>query len=115
MSEIKELMIKINKFVQERDWNQFQKPKDLAISLALESAEVLEHFQWKNGDELTVYLAENKNDLGEELADVFVYLLELSQSVGVDLIEATHQKIAKNALKYPVDKAKGNYKKYNEF
>lgn len=115
MSEIKDLVAKINKFVQEREWSQFQKPKDLAISLALESAEVLEHFQWKNGDELTAYLAKNKNELGEELADVFVYLLELSQSVGVDLVEATHKKIAKNALKYPIEKAKGNYKKYNEF
>jgi len=114
MSDIKELLGKINNFVQERDWGQFQKPKDLAISLSLESAEVLEHFQWKNGDELTAYLIKNKEIVGEELADVFIYLLELSQSVGVDLLECANKKLIKNGLKYPIEKAKGNYKKYNE-
>jgi len=59
-------------------------------------------------------LVNNKSEIGDELADVFVYLLELSQSVGVDLVEAAHKKIAKNALKYPIEKSKGNNKKYTE-
>src|SRR3989339_168425 len=114
MSEIQELMVKINQFVKDREWGVYQTPKDLAISLTLESAEVLEHFQFKNGDELSDYLVNNKSEIGDELADVFVYLLELSQSVGVDLVEAAHKKIAKNALKYPIEKSKGNNKKYTE-
>ncbi len=114
MSEIKELLQKINKFIIDREWDQFQNPKDLAISLALESAEVLEHFQWKNGDELRDYLASDKNKIADELADVFIYLLNLSARLGVDLVEAAHNKIEKNALKYPINKSKGNAKKYNE-
>ncbi len=115
MSEIKNLLQKINQFIADREWGPFQQPKDLAISLALESSEVLEHFQWKNGDQLQKYLKSHKDEIGDELADVFIYLLELSQNLGVDLCEAAYKKIEKNALKYPVDKAKGNNKKYTEF
>lgn len=114
MSETKNLLEKINQFIVDREWGQFQQPKDLAISLSLESAEVLEHFQWKNGEQLQTYLDTHKEEIGDELADVFIYLLELSQSVGVDLVEAANKKIEKNAVKYPIDKAKGNNKKYTD-
>src|SRR3989344_6966611 len=100
MSEIKELIEKIGQFNQERDWGQFHAPKDLAISLALEAAEVLEHFQWKNGAELNKYIKANQVDLEDEVADVFIYLLQLSESLQIDLIKAAHQKIGKNAIKY---------------
>jgi NTP pyrophosphatase (non-canonical NTP hydrolase) len=114
MSEIKILNEKIDKFIQERDWKQFQAPKDLAISIVLEAAEVLEHFQFKNGDKLKKYIANHKEELGDELADTFIYLLRLAGELDIDLIEATYKKINKNITKYPIEKFKGLAKKYNE-
>lgn len=114
MTEIKILNDKIDRFIHERDWKQFQNPKDLAISVVLEASEVLEHFQFKNGDELKQYVVDHKEDLADELADTFVYLLRLASELKIDLVEAAHKKIEKNIAKYPIDKFKGLAKKYNE-
>lgn len=115
MSDLKSLTEKIVAFIEERDWQKWQKPKDLAISLSLEAAEVLEHFQWKNEEEVKKYLKKHKEDLSDELADVFIYLLELARTTKINLVEAVEKKMIKNAIKYPVEKAKGNNKKYTEF
>ncbi len=114
MSEIKQLTEKIKKFVNERDWEQFHNPKDLALSLVLEATEVLEHFQWKRTDEVEAHALKSKDEIADELADVACYLLELADHLKIDLPQAIERKIAKNALKYPVEKSKGNITKYNK-
>jgi len=114
MTNIKKLTEKIKKFRDERDWMQFHNHKDMAISLVLEAVEVLEHFQWKSSEEIEEYVKTNKEEIGEELADVAIYLFELADNVGVDLIEAAEKKLEKNAKKYPTEKAKGKHIKYNK-
>lgn len=114
MSNIKAIEQKLKAFRTERDWEQFHNPKDIAISLSLEAAEVLEHFQWRSASEIEAYIHEHRDDIAEELADVFNWVILLSHDLGIDIIEASHKKIAKNALKYPVPKAKGTHKKYSE-
>jgi NTP pyrophosphatase (non-canonical NTP hydrolase) len=111
IGELTELLLK---FVHERDWKQFHNPKDMAISLTLEAAEVLELTQWKNGAELEAHLAGCREDLADELADVLFWVLEMSHHFQIDLSEAFRAKIAKNKIKYPVDKVKGLAKKYTE-
>lgn len=114
MDEINALVKKIINFCNEREWEQFHTPKNLAISLSLESAEVLELFQWKKDEEIEEYIKLHKEDLADELGDVFNYLLLLASRFNINIIEASENKLKKNAEKYPVDKAKGNAKKYNQ-
>jgi dCTP diphosphatase len=111
---ISELQAMIRQFVADRDWDQFHNPKDLSISLALEAAEVLEHFQWKSDKEMAEHSIKHKDDVGEELADVFYWILLLSNKLDINITEAFEKKIVKNAAKYPVEKAKGSHKKYNQ-
>jgi dCTP diphosphatase len=101
-------------FASERDWEQFHNPKDLALSLTLEAAEVAELMQWKEGDELQEHLEQNREALGEELADVLWYVLLLAHYQGIDLGDAFTRKLAKNAEKYPVERARGSAAKYTE-
>ncbi len=111
-----ELVKAVLAFRDERDWKQFHNPKDLAISITLEAAELLEHFQWKNSDEAEVFLAteENRRSLGEEMADILILLVSLADAVGVDLLQAARIKLRENAAKYPVERAKGSAKKYDQ-
>ena len=112
MDKTNELLAKIKNFRDERDWMQFHNHKDMAIAISIEASELLEHFLWKKeSDELT---EEQLAEIRDELADVFVYLLELSDNLGVDLISAAEEKIKKNESKYPVVKAKGKYTKYTK-
>lgn len=104
----------VRQFCDARDWGQFHNPKDMAISLTLEASEVLEHFQWKNEEEVAAFLQSNKGDVAEELADVFYWILRMSDKLDIDLGAAFEQKLAKNNQKYPVEKARGNHKKYTE-
>ncbi|MFA4872975.1 MAG: nucleotide pyrophosphohydrolase [Patescibacteria group bacterium] len=114
MDSIETLLNKIRAFTNARDWDQYHNPKDLAISLVLEAAEVLEHFQWKNGEELALYLDAQKGEVSDELSDVLVYLLMLSDKLGIDLITAAQKKIRKNEAKYPIEKSKGKNTKYTK-
>jgi len=99
------------KFRDDRDWKQFHNPKDLAISLSLEAAELLEIFQWSGTD----LGAEGKTDkLREELADVISYAVLMADACGLDIDEIVKAKVARNAEKYPVEKARGSNKKYTE-
>lgn len=109
-----ELQSIIRQFIDERDWDQFHNPKDLAISLALEAAEVMEHFQWKSAEEMTEHVKKNKTDVGDELADVLYWVILLANKIDVDLIDAFKRKMQQNQAKYPVEKAKGNHKKYTQ-
>jgi len=114
MTDIEKLTEKIKKFRDARDWKQFHNPKDLALSLVLESSEVLEHFQWKNKEEIEEYIRTNKDDVGEELADVLYWVLLMSHDLNIDITKALEKKIQKNEQKYPVEKAKGKHTKYNK-
>ncbi len=98
-------------FREERDWKQFHLPKNLAISLVLEAAEVLELFQWVKDNNLP---ADKKGDLRDELADVYYWLLLLSHEFEIDLEEALQEKMKKNEEKYPIHKAKGKSEKYTK-
>ncbi len=109
LSELTALAIK---FRDERDWKQFHNPKDMALSLVLESAELLELMQWREGDALQSHLAANRSALQDELADVMFWVLAMANDFGVDLGDAFKQKLLKNAEKYPIDKAKGVSTKY---
>lgn len=93
-------------FAEERDWKQFHSPKNLSMSIAIEAAELMEIFQWSNGG------MDNKNieKVQEELADVLIYCLYMAHTTGIDLAVAIKNKVAANALKYPVEKYKGRYK-----
>ncbi len=114
MKNIDDLTQKIITFRDARDWKQFHNPKDCAISLSLEASEVLEHFQWKSEKEIEDYLKVHKDDLAEELADVFNYLLLMCHDLEIDIMEASEKKLIQNNLKYPVEKARGRHTKYSE-
>lgn len=113
MSDISKITDLLIKFRDDREWKQFHTPKDVAISLSLEAAEVLEHFQWKTKEEVEEYVKTHKDDIGEELADVFNWVLIMSHDLGIDIIDAAAKKIEKNGVKYPVEKAKGAATKYH--
>ncbi|CAM2851494.1 Putative pyrophosphatase [Hathewaya histolytica] len=110
---IEKLTEAIQQFNQERDWDKFHNLKDLAISISLESSELLECFQWKEVDYKSLN-EEDKLKLKEEIADVAIYLLMFCNKANINLEEAIEEKIKKNSIKYPVDKFKGSSKKYNE-
>lgn len=114
MSDLKDLQQKIVAFRDARDWKQFHNPKDSAISLLLEAAEVLEHFQWKNAEEMQAHLEHNKEEVSDELADVLSWVLLIAYDLKIDLAKATESKIAKNEKKYPKEKARGNHLKYTD-
>jgi len=112
---IKDLQRKVAKFRDDRDWTQFHGPKDIAISIAIEAAELMECFQWKSSERLEEYLKSEKSKaINEEMADILIYLLNLSDVLGVDILSVAYKKLDKNAQKYPVEKARGNAKKYTE-
>ena len=114
MSDISELQKEIVEFRDRRDWKQFHNPKDLAISLVLESTEFLEHFQWKSAEEIKAHLDKNKSEVSDELADVFYWVLLIANDLNIDLPEALNKKIEHNNKKYPVAKAKGKHTKYDK-
>ncbi len=114
MIDIEEVLEKIICFRKERDWEKFHKPKDLAISLVLEATEVLEHFQWKTDEQIEGYIKNHKDELADELADVFNYLLLMVYDLDIDLFESTLKKIEKNSKKYPIEKSKGVAIKYTD-
>jgi len=111
---LNDLQAMIRKFVDDRDWDKFHNPKDLSISLSLEAAEVLEHFQWKNTEEMQRHSLDKKSEIGEELADVLYWTLLLANKLDINLVNAFEKKMVLNESKYPIAKAKGSHKKYTE-
>ena len=109
-----ELRERVRAFVSERDWGQFHSPKNLAMALTVEMAELLEVFQWLTEEESRKLSPEARAAAAEEVADVFIYFLQLTDALGIDPLAAARDKLAKNAAKYPVDKSRGNNKKYTE-
>lgn len=114
MSDLEDLQKKVVNFRDARDWKQFHNPKDTAISLLLEAAEVLEHFQWKSPEEIKKHLTDNKSEVADELADVLYWVLLMANDFGIDIAQEFNRKLASNEKKYPVEKAKGSHKKYTE-
>lgn len=114
MKNINDLTKRIIAFRDARDWKQFHNPKDVALSLVLEAAEVMEHFQWKNKEEIEKYIKTNKAEIGEELADVLYWVLLMSHDLKINVLEALEKKILKNEEKYPVENARGRHTKYNK-
>lgn len=114
MNEIKIITEKIKKFRDARDWMQFHDPKNMAISIIIEASELLEHFQWKTKEEVQLYLKDKRSEVEEEIADIAMYLFELADNLGINLIEAMEKKLGKNDKKYPVAKSKGTAKKYTD-
>ncbi len=112
---LKELQEKVIRFRDARNWKQFHNPKDAAISLSLEALEVLEHFQWKNTEEMQEHIKKNKEEIGEELADTLYWILLMSNDFEIDLEKAFNKKMKQNAKKYPVSKAKGRHNKYTDY
>ena len=115
--KIYELKEKIKKFCEERDWDQFHNAKELAIALSIEASELLEIFRWKNPKEVQDLFdnEKKKENIEDEMADILYFLVRIAQLYDLDLSDALDKKMKKNEKKYPVDKAKGSNKKYNEF
>src|SRR5256886_15888967 len=111
---LKKLMRDVLKFRDAREWKQFHNFKDLAITLALEAAEVLEHAQWKSARELERHLKRHRDEVADELSDVLHLTLLLAEHCGIDLAEAFARKMRQNEEKYPVHKARGSAKKYTQ-
>lgn len=111
---MQETIARIRKFRDDRDWKQFHDPKNLAASISIEAAELLEIFQWMTGEQAAAYAAQNKERVSDEIADVAIYLIELADIVGIDLAKAIDAKLDKNAKKYPVEKARGVSTKYTD-
>ena len=108
MTDIEQILEELRVFNQERDWDQFHNGKDLAIGLSIEASELLETFLWKDPELV------NSEKIREELADVLNYAFQMADKYNLDIKEIMLEKIRKNAAKYPVEKAKGSAKKYNE-
>ncbi len=111
-----DLLAELLAFRQKRNWEQFHKPKDLAISLSIEAGELLEIFQWKTNEEVVSLIAsESKQRIHDEVADIAIVLSYLCHDLGIDLNSAVRSKLEKNETKYPVHKAYGNSRKYDEY
>lgn len=114
INDVKKITDMIKQFRDERDWMQFHDPKNMSISIVLEASELLEHFQWKTKEEARQYVKEHKEEIQDEIADVAMYLFELADNLGINLLDAMKNKMEKNIKKYPVEKAKGRHTKYNK-
>src|SRR3990172_756265 len=114
MDRLTEVIDKIKAFRDERDWMQFHDPKNMAISLMIEASELLEHFQWKNKEEVVKHAKEKKGEIQDEIADIALYLFELADNLEINLLDAMEKKIIKNEKKYPIEKARGRHTKYNK-
>lgn len=115
INSIESLRDILREFAREREWDQFHTPKNLSMALIAEAAELVEHFQWVDGE--TSHLLEEKvrPSVEEEIADIFIYLVRIADKLGIDLYQAAGRKIEINARKYPADKVRGSARKYTEY
>lgn len=114
MENIQDLKDKVKQFRDERDWKQFHTPKNLAMALSVEASELAELFLWDNNEESFNTANMKREHLQEEMADVLIYLLSMADVLDINLSKAVLDKLENNKKKYPVEKAKGISKKYNE-
>jgi NTP pyrophosphatase (non-canonical NTP hydrolase) len=109
-----ELRQRLRQFARERDWEQFHSPKNLAMAMIVEAAELVEHFQWLTEAQSHALTPEQREAVAQELADVFIYLVRLADRLDIDLLEAADRKIILNARKYPADRVRGSARKSTE-
>jgi dCTP diphosphatase len=117
MPDFKHLTQAVQKFIEERDWKQFHKPKDCAISLTLEASEVAELFQWKTDEQMETMKQEGSSQeaLADELSDVLFWVLAMANDFNIDIKDAFLRKLEKSAKKYPAEKVRGSCKKHTEY
>jgi NTP pyrophosphatase (non-canonical NTP hydrolase) len=113
-TDLERLRERLRAFAEARDWDQFHSPKNLAMALSAEAAELLEIFQWLTEERSRALSPDEKAAASEEIADVLLYLVRLADKLGIDPVAAAYRKLEENALRYPEDKARGNSKKYTE-
>src|SRR6201993_1757064 len=111
---LNDLTTQLTQFAHDRDWQQFHSPKNLASALVVEAGELLEHFQWMTEEQSRKLAPDRRDAVGAELADVLLYAIQLGTALGIDPIAAARAKLKLNELKYPVDRARGNCRKYDE-
>jgi NTP pyrophosphatase (non-canonical NTP hydrolase) len=104
----------LDQFAKDRDWQQFHSPKNLASALVVEAGELLEHFQWLTEDQSRALTPDQRDEVGAEVADVLLYLIQLASALGIDPVAAAQAKLKLNAQKYPVERSRGSSKKYDE-
>ncbi len=114
-SDFDRIRRRVREFVVERDWDQFHSPKNLSMALIVEAAELVEHFQWLTEEQSNNLSPEKLAEVEQELADIQIYLFSIAAKLNLDLISAVDKKLALNAQKYPLDRARGSAKKYTEF
>lgn len=112
---LQQLAEHLRRFAAERDWEQFHSPKNLAMALSVEVAEIVEHFQWLTEAQSRELDDAKRAEVAHELADAFIYLVRLADQLQVDLLEATGRKLALNEAKYPADRVRGSARKYTEY
>jgi NTP pyrophosphatase (non-canonical NTP hydrolase) len=115
IESLESLRDRLRDFASERDWDQYHTPKNLSMALIAEAAELVEHFQWVDGDKSHLLEDKTRQSVEEELADILIYLVRISDKLGVDLYDAVERKIEINGKKYPADKVRGSAKKYTEY
>jgi len=115
MKSLTELREALRDFAAERDWDQFHSPKNLAIALSVEASELLEHFQWLTEEQSRALPPAKAKEVAQELADVLIYLVRLSDKLSIDLLQEAQRKIAHNSEKYPADRVRGSSRKYTEW
>ncbi|MCB1792426.1 MAG: nucleotide pyrophosphohydrolase [Gammaproteobacteria bacterium] len=102
-------------FARERDWEQFHSPKNLSMALAGEAGELLEHFQWLSEQQSAALNADKKDAVALELADILIYLIRLSERLGIDLVDAAYRKMAINEARYPTERVRGDARRAEEY
>lgn len=112
---LQQISERLLQFARERDWEQFHAPKNLAMALAVEAAEIMEHFQWLSEQQSEQLSPEKRREVAYEIADVFIFTLRLAQRLDINLTEVVEAKIRINEEKYPADKVRGSAKKYTEY
>jgi len=115
IKSLEALRDRLRDFARERDWDQFHTPKNLSMALIAEAAELVEHFQWVDGDKSHLLEAKVRPSVEEEIADILIYLVRIADKLGIGLYAAAERKIAINARKYPADKVRGSARKYTDY
>lgn len=115
MKELEAIKLKLRNFAKDRDWDQFHSPKNLSMALIAEAAELVEHFQWLTEEQSNNLSVDKLGEVEKELADIQIYLIRISDKLGINLFEAVNNKMKINEEKYPPEKVKGSAKKYTEY
>jgi NTP pyrophosphatase (non-canonical NTP hydrolase) len=115
INSLEVLRDRLREFARERDWDQFHTPKNLSMALIAEAAELVEHFQWVEGDKSHLLEEKVRPSVEEEIADILIYLVRIADKLSIDLYTAAERKIAINARKYPADKVRGSARKYTDY